>query len=770
MKTKLYLRGVRSSCNTRLSCPLSSSSILYIIQYCQTDLFQLVFVTGDPPHGQHEEFCCSFAVKDLTTLDISFAQWEEIPQLLRNVSLPSLLQSKMSLVRSGQCVLLRHIIKEAHSAAPDSHLIDLLGFRQGSMKMCAEVSGWTKLCEVELASSIGSLIKQLSSSFSKNENSAADQSSQVLTLPLDLVKLEGHFSKKCRIHNDDRKRRSELSGLKKHLSQCDLNEIKNCNISHERGDKSFSGLENNKATESLVGITPNGNGAESKEPLSKIEIENLILNRARLYIEQVNHLHHGVRKFKVDKKLCGEEVETHSTELSVSGSQPKDSCIPMSELESKFGLVKLTDCQTTGMQSLSTPSDAHKETDSIYGDRDLSEAMGTLTYLDIQYVHLYSEGIEMTVADLILLAYVYHLTKALKFNCSPLMCHIPNILRWADHMVSLRSVRSAGERLGWFMEKFQDSLLRRQSDLSPDGVDCKEFSFLPAVDSTVDEDEMELSRCAKVKHKAIKPEVLLTLKKLENSSVQAVTGSHPCGESVQVDWNNLPPGVHPKEGDVPEKRTRRKCQQLENLVTAVQSVAKPGDIIVDFCSGGGHLGIVIAYLLPECQVYLVENKEESLLKACSRLEALNLSNVALYQCNLDYFVGKFHVGVCLHACGSATDMVLQLCLNVNAAFVICPCCYGSIRKTHLLSYPRSDRFLSISLTYKDFLTLGHAADQTEFNIALETQGRTCMNLVDTDRAEFARQQGYQVCLCSLQPLSCSPKNNLLIGVPSQRSL
>ena len=39
-------------------------------------------------------------------------------------------------------------------------------------------------------------------------------------------------------------------------------------------------------------------------------------------------------------------------------------------------------------------------------------------------------------------------------------------------------------------------------------------------------------------------------------------------------------------GDVPERRTRRKCQQLENLATAVQTVAKPGDAIVDFCSGG----------------------------------------------------------------------------------------------------------------------------------------------------------------------------------------
>ena len=39
-------------------------------------------------------------------------------------------------------------------------------------------------------------------------------------------------------------------------------------------------------------------------------------------------------------------------------------------------------------------------------------------------------------------------------------------------------------------------------------------------------------------------------------------------------------------GEVPVKRVERKCQQLENLVTAVLEVAQPGDVIVDFCSGG----------------------------------------------------------------------------------------------------------------------------------------------------------------------------------------
>lgn len=33
-------------------------------------------------------------------------------------------------------------------------------------------------------------------------------------------------------------------------------------------------------------------------------------------------------------------------------------------------------------------------------------------------------------------------------------------------------------------------------------------------------------------------------------------------------------------------RALRKQQQLNNLVAAVTKLAKPGDLIVDFCSGG----------------------------------------------------------------------------------------------------------------------------------------------------------------------------------------
>ena len=121
---------------------------------------------------------------------------------------------------------------------------------------------------------------------------------------------------------------------------------------------------------------------------------------------------------------------------------------------------------------------------------------------------------------------------------------------------------------------------------------------------------------------------------------------------------------------------------MESLHAAVKHVAKPGDVIIDFCAGGvsshmlivrvypktrvnyvyypcpspkpstilnesakssaylssftsiilqGHVGILAAHLLPECQVILVETKAESIRRALNRIESLQLKNILIYQ-------------------------------------------------------------------------------------------------------------------------------------------
>uniref|UniRef100_A0A2K6EP82 Glutathione S-transferase C-terminal domain-containing protein n=1 Tax=Propithecus coquereli TaxID=379532 RepID=A0A2K6EP82_PROCO len=213
-------------------------------------------------------------------------------------------------------------------------------------------------------------------------------------------------------------------------------------------------------------------------------------------------------------------------------------------------------------------------------------------------------------------------------------------------------------------------------------------------------------------------------------------------------------------------RALRKQQQLNNLVYVVTNQAKPGDRIVDFCSGGGHVGIVLAHMLPSCQVTLIENKELSLIRAKKRSDELGLNNIWFIQANMEYFTGMFNIGVALHACGVATDMVIEHCVRIRASFVTCPCCYGFIQNTSRFSFPKSEQFKK-TLSYKEHMILCRFADQTAVQLPPQQRliGKQCMCLVDLDRARAAEERGYAVQVISMEPESCSPKNNMIVGVP-----
>ncbi|GIY17021.1 glutathione S-transferase C-terminal domain-containing protein [Caerostris darwini] len=342
--------------------------------------------------------------------------------------------------------------------------------------------------------------------------------------------------------------------------------------------------------------------------------------------------------------------------------------------------------------------------------------------------HNYLEGIDLTLADMIAFPCVYYLLKNLP---SEVLTHLEDVKKWFERMFSNLFVKKAATKCGFLLNTF-----------FPIKEDMTKKIIVPVVDkdSLYKRDPTHTKmRC---KHK--NPIEILTLLQF-------------------LEWEKLPPDLHPATGDLPQERIERKCQQIESMVTAVLKVAIDGQIIVEFCAGGGHVGLLLAYFLPSCKVILIENKESSILRAKKRVESLNLKNVFFYQCNLDYFKGSFDLGVSLHACGVATDLVIQQCIKQRASFVCCPCCYGGVQNTHLLSYPLSKRFCSTSISYEKYLFLAHCADRTEVNTPTAEQGELCMGLIDSDRAFFAQEYNYKVLLTTLQPKSCSPKHNLLIG-------
>ncbi|KAF6738332.1 Glutathione S-transferase C-terminal domain-containing protein [Oryzias melastigma] len=237
-----------------------------------------------------------------------------------------------------------------------------------------------------------------------------------------------------------------------------------------------------------------------------------------------------------------------------------------------------------------------------------------------------------------------------------------------------------------------------------------------------------------------------------------------------IPWDSLPSAINPTEGKMSNIRAIRKMQQLNNLVAMVTDLARPGDTIVDFCSGTGHVGIVLAHTFPDCQIVLIENKEESLVRAQRRSAQLGLKNIGFIQTNLDYFTGPFHIGVALHACGIATDMVLEHCIQAESAFVISPCCYGFIQNAVKFSFPKRFAPSLSAFLFQEHMILCRFADQTAVQLPPERRliGKQCMGLVDLDRSWAAEASGYSVQVITMEPESCSPKNNMLVGRPPQR--
>ncbi|KAM9142987.1 glutathione S-transferase C-terminal domain-containing protein isoform 2-T4 [Pangshura tecta] len=316
--------------------------------------------------------------------------------------------------------------------------------------------------------------------------------------------------------------------------------------------------------------------------------------------------------------------------------------------------------------------------------------------------HVFAEGLYFTLADVVLLPCIHQFLVFIKKHNKKIL-DLPLISSWYHRVQEVPGVKSAAAKCNMLFLQFPNLLSSRDEQL-------RDFYTIPDDLEEEHEDYQFIG--------GPRP----TMTKLMESGIEAKFSSHPCPRWT-LDWNSLPAAVSPGEGKMSSDRALRKQQQLNNLVSMVTKLSKPGDVIVDFCSGGGHVGIVLAHLLPSCQV-------------------------------------------ALHACGVATDMVIEHCIKAHAAFVICPCCYGFIQNTVKFTFPRSHQFKEV-LSYKEHMILCRFADQTAAQLPPKRRliGKHCMGLVDLDRAWAAEGCNYSVQVMSMEPESCSPKNNMVVGVP-----
>ena len=149
------------------------------------------------------------------------------------------------------------------------------------------------------------------------------------------------------------------------------------------------------------------------------------------------------------------------------------------------------------------------------------------------------------------------------------------------------------------------------------------------------------------------------------------------------DWRSIPPQLdvaHTLGGAVPADRGARKRQQILNVVLFVTPflIHNPKAVVVDFCCGGAHQTLPLAYRFPEARFILLDAKQKSLDVAEQRVAAAGLRNIRVVCGMIEDFHEPFDVGVALHACGGSSDVAMEKCVQARAAYVIAPCCVGKI--------------------------------------------------------------------------------------------
>nr|XP_046164446.1 glutathione S-transferase C-terminal domain-containing protein-like [Oncorhynchus gorbuscha] len=223
----LYLE--LSSQNEQPSVPLHTSISLFLLSYCECTSFKVFFVSAKPDTQSSQ----SWKSQVPTSLAVSMVHVKDLPVLVRGCRLPAILDETGRYCRAGLAVVLRHIIDRTCEADPRrKDAASLLGFKKTCLKACAEVSQWTRLCELSIPSAVEAHLRQ--------------PTNPSLHLPSALLNLEKTLGEPVKVHNDDKIRRQKLQQQQKNhqkkISQ-DLQEDQGTDVTQPQDSQSANGLE-----------------------------------------------------------------------------------------------------------------------------------------------------------------------------------------------------------------------------------------------------------------------------------------------------------------------------------------------------------------------------------------------------------------------------------------------------------------------------------------------------------------------------------------------
>jgi hypothetical protein len=193
---------------------------------------------------------------------------------------------------------------------------------------------------------------------------------------------------------------------------------------------------------------------------------------------------------------------------------------------------------------------------------------------------------------------------------------------------------------------------------------------------------------------------------------------------------------------------RKELFEAWEVARRVRRVIRGGRV-VDLCGGHGMLAQFMLLLDDSSPTAVVVDRavppsaarvRDVLVEAWPRLAGrVSFEPGSIERVDL----ARSDVVVSSHACGNLTDLVLARACAAHAAVAVLPCCHDMVRAS-------SDACL---------------CDAGDARILQGWLDRALA--IDVGRAQWLEQQGYQVRTQTI-PHTITPKNRLLIGVPSSR--
>lgn len=175
--------------------PLHTSVTLFLLSYCDCKIFKVCLVLTRES--------TDISLKNVLSqhVEVQIISRQELPPIVQNCCLPAVVERPETFCRAGLAVVLRHIIQKSYETDPSKkEILELLGFKKTCLKACAEVSQWTRLCEITIPLAI--------------ENFLRESSDQHPAIPAEILQLEKKLSEPVRVHNDDKLRRQKLKQQK----------------------------------------------------------------------------------------------------------------------------------------------------------------------------------------------------------------------------------------------------------------------------------------------------------------------------------------------------------------------------------------------------------------------------------------------------------------------------------------------------------------------------------------------------------------------------